>query len=113
VSYYKVIIRTNVDGSKAYGIFDDGVIFYPWPWTVGGIDTEIGPWDCQTGGEYMSPFDCCAKIQAAVPEPDDNGNYLACFVEEPVGGPNNPEIEGRAIVVTDGKGKVVRAPVAH
>ena len=30
-----------------------------------------------------------------------------------MGGPNNPEREDRAIVVTDGAGRVVRAPVAH
>lgn len=113
MSYYKVVIRTNEVGNQAYGIFDDGVIYYPWPWRAGGQDTSIGPWDCQELGVYMSPADCCAMIQADVPQADDSGNYLACFVEEPVGGPNNPEREDRAIVVTDGTGKVVRAPVAH
>jgi hypothetical protein len=44
---------------------------------------------------------------------DDSGKYLACFVEEPVGGPNNPEREDRAIVVTDSIGIVARAPIAH
>lgn len=61
----------------------------------------------------MSPAECCTLIQNDVTSMDDQGNYLACFVEEPVGGPNNPEREDRAIVVTDGAGKVVRAPIAH
>lgn len=113
VSYYKVVLRTNVLGDKVYGIFDDGVVFYPWPWTVGGQELAIGPWECHTGGVYMSPEECCALIQEDVPMMDDGGHFLACFVEEPVGGPSNPEREDRAIVVTDGNGKVVRAPVAH
>ena len=52
-------------------------------------------------------------IQTDVDRTDDNGNFLACFVEEPVGGPDNPEREDRAIVVTDGGYMIVRAPVAH
>jgi len=112
-SYYKVVIRTNEDGSLAYGIFDDGEIYYPWPWRVSGVDKTIGPWDCDPDGAYMTPAACCAMIQEDVPEMDDSGKFLACFVEEPVGGPNNPEREDRAITVTDGAGVVVRAPVAH
>lgn len=112
LSYYKVVLRTNTAGTKVYGIYDDGVVYYPWPWKVNGEETDIGPWDCDEG-DALSPEDCCAKIQADVPFPDDSGNYMACFVEEPVGGPNNPEKDNRAIVVTDGNGIVVRAPVAH
>mmetsp|Transcript_30953 Transcript_30953/g.63180 ORF Transcript_30953/g.63180 Transcript_30953/m.63180 type:complete len:272 (-) Transcript_30953:375-1190(-) len=111
-SYYKVVLRTNTAGTKIYGIYDDGVVYYPWPWRVNGVDMEIGPWDCDEGGA-MTPEECCSKIQQDVSYPDDNGNYIACFVEEPVGGPHNPERDDRAIVVTDGKGTVVRAPVAH
>ncbi len=112
LSYYKVVLRTNTAGTEIYGIYDDGVVYYPWPWRVNGVDMEIGPWDCDEGGA-MTPEDCCRKIQLDVSYPDDNGNYIACFVEEPVGGPHNPERDDRAIVVTDGKGTVVRAPVAH
>jgi len=112
-SYYKVVLRTNTAGTKVYGIFDDGVVHYPWSWKVNGVDSTIGPWDCDDKGEVMGPVECCGMIHDDVPTMDDNGNYLACFVEEPVGGPNNPEREDRAIVVTDGNGMVIRAPIAH
>jgi len=112
-SYYKVVIRTNLEGTQSYGIFDDGVIYYPWPWTVGGTDQSIGPWDCEMNGVYMTPAECCAMIQDDVGLADDKGEYLACFVEEPVGGPSNPERDDRAIVVTNKGGTVVRPPVAH
>mmetsp|Transcript_24867 Transcript_24867/g.53646 ORF Transcript_24867/g.53646 Transcript_24867/m.53646 type:complete len:301 (+) Transcript_24867:44-946(+) len=111
-SYYKVVIRTNLAGDKSLGIFDDGMIYYPWPWRVGGVDRTIGPWDCDVGTP-LTVSECCQMIQQAVPDMDDNGHYMACFVEEPVGGPNNPEREDRAIVVTNANGKVVRPPVAH
>ncbi|EJK45436.1 hypothetical protein THAOC_35946 [Thalassiosira oceanica] len=112
-SYYKVVLRTNIAGTHVYGIFDDGVVHYPWQWVVNNVPTEIGPWDCDDGGNMMSPAECCTLIQNDVTSMDDQGNFLACFVEEPVGGPNNPERQDRAIVVTDGAGKVVRAPIAH
>lgn len=112
-SYYKVVIRTNLDGSLAYGILDDGEIYYPWPWRVDGVDKTIGPWDCAPDGAYMAVADCCAMIQEDVPDQNDYDKFLACFVEEPVGGPHNPERDNRAITVTDGAGIVVRAPVAH
>jgi len=114
-SYYKVVLRTNLDGSEVYGIFDDGMVYYPWPWRVEGEDKTIGPWDCggDGGGGYLSPPECCQMIQEDVVWQDDNQHYLACFVEEPVGGPNNPEREDRAIVVIDSKGVVVRSPRAH
>lgn len=115
-TYYKVVLRTNLDGTEVYGIFDDGMVYYPWLWRVEGKDKTIGPWDCSgSGGDgaYLSPAECCAMIQAEVVWQDDNQHYLACFVEEPVGGPNNPEREDRAIVVIDSGGEVVRSPVAH
>ena len=112
LSYYKVVLRTNVAGTKVSGIFDDGVVYYPWPWRVNGRDIKIGPWDCDEG-TLLSPEECCAKIQADVPTRDDNGKFLACFVEEPVGGPHNPEKIDRAIGVVDASGKVIRAPVYH
>ena len=112
-SYYKVVLRTNKAGTKVYGIFDDGQVFYPWPWRVNGVDTTIGPWDCDESGVPLTPEECCAKIQEDVPDPDENEHYLACFVEEPVGGPHNPKRGNRAIVVTDGNGKVIRSPIAH
>jgi hypothetical protein len=115
-SYYKVVLRTNVAGNKVYGLFDDGMVYYPWPWKVNGIDMDIGPWSCKSESspdDFLSPQECCAKIQDDVTAMDDSGKYLACFVEEPVGGPNNPEREDRAIVVTDSIGIVARAPVAH
>ena len=115
-SYYKVVLRTNVPGTRVTGLFDDGMVYYPWKWRVNGNDVAIGPWNCKSssgGTQFLSPVDCCAKIQGDVTQMDDAGNYLACFVEEPVGGPNNPERDDRAIVVTDATGKVARAPVAH
>lgn len=114
-SYYKVVIRTNLDGDKAYGIFDDGEIYYPWPWRVNGVDKLIGPWSCQDSETqaFMTPEECCTSIQQNVTQADDYGKFLACFIEEPVGGPHNPERDDRAIVVVDAKGRVVRAPVAH
>ncbi|KAL7546156.1 hypothetical protein ACHAWF_009498 [Thalassiosira exigua] len=112
-SYYKVVLRTNVPGTKVYGIFDTGEVFYPWPWRVNGQDVTIGPWSCVEDGNLLSPEACCTLIQDDVNYADDNNNFLACFVEEPVGGPHNPELEDRAIVVTDGEGKVLRAPIAH
>lgn len=113
-SYYKVVLRTNTDGTEVYGIFDDGQVYYPWPWRVEGEDKVIGPWDCSGDGiTYLSPAECCQLIQSDVVWQDDNQHYLACFVEEPVGGVHNPEREDRAIVVIDAGGEVVRAPVAH
>jgi hypothetical protein len=112
-SYYKVVLRTNVPGTRVLGLFDDGMLYYPWKWRVNGVDRSIGPWSCKEGNVYLKPTPCCAKIQQTVPEMDDAGNYLACFVEEPVGGPKNPEKDDRAIVVIDSSGKVARAPVAH
>ena len=46
-SYHKVVIRTNLDGDQADGIFEDGMIYYPWPWMVNGVGQDIGPWSCQ------------------------------------------------------------------
>lgn len=112
-SYFKVVLRTNMPGDKVYGVFDDAMVYYPWPWKMNGVDTPIGPWDCQQNGTVLTPRDCCRTIQKEVNKPDDYGNYLACFVEEPVGGPHNPERDDRAIVVSDATGVVVRAPVAH
>ena len=109
VSYHKVVLRTDETGQSVTGILDDGYIFYPWSWTVNGEATSIGPWDC----DGMSPEVCCEMIQNDVVEADDSGKYLACFVEEPVGGPNNPNIEDRAICVVDGVGTVVRACIHH
>lgn len=112
-SYYKVVLRTNMPGNKVYGVFDDAMVYYPWPWKMAGVDTPIGPWDCQVNGTVMTPQDCCNMIQEDVSESDEYGNFLVCFVEEPVGGPHNPEQDNRAIVVSDATGVVVRAPVAH
>jgi len=113
ISYYKVVLRTNIQGTEVTGILDDGVVYYPWPWVVNGQPNSIGPWDCAQGGVNMSPQQCCEMIQEDVTLPDDNGNYLACFVEEPVGGPNNPVMDNRAIVIVDSGGKVARAPINH
>lgn len=112
-SYYKVVLRTNLPGTKVYGIFEDGMVYYPWPWRVNGEENTIGPWSCEDSGNIMSPEDCCNLIQNNVTEMDDYGNYLACFIEEPVGGPNNPEIDDRAIAVVDADGKILRTPIAH
>lgn len=122
-SYYKVVIRTDITGLKAFGVFDDGIIEYPWPWIPGAGYEEkkhdIGSWNCmplddQTGDiTYMTPQECCAMIQANIDYPNESGHFLACFVEEPVGGPHNPQSEGRAIVVVDGSGQVVRPPINH
>ena len=112
-SYHKVVIRTNLDGDQADGIFEDGMIYYPWPWMVNGVGQDIGPWSCQEIGVHDSPAACCTKIQEDIDYPDDNGNYIACYVEEPVGGPNNPIMDSRVIVVVGGDEKVVRAPINH
>jgi len=114
-SYYKVVLTTNLDGDKISGIMDDGMIYYPWPWRVEGEDTTIGPWDCHDSDAdiHLSPAECCQMIQGDVNYADDNGNFMACFVEEPVGSLKNPDREDRAITVINAKGKVVRAPVAH
>lgn len=82
---------------------------YPWGWNVNGTSITVGPWNCTD----MTPEECCGIIQTDVPMMDDNGNYMACFVEEPVGGVHNPEDEGRAKGVADASGKIVRAPIAH
>ena len=107
--YYKIVLLTDKSGTKLSGIFDDGVVFYPWPWIVGGVETTIGPWDC----DNLSPEECCTFVQGDVPDPDDNGNFLACFVEEPVGGPKNPKREDRAIAVVDSDLNVVREVIIH
>ena len=112
-SYHKVVIRTNLDGDQADGIFEDGMIYYPWPWMVNGVAQDIGPWSCQENGVHDSPAACCMKIQEDIDYPDDNGNYIACYVEEPVGGPNNPIMDGRVIVVVGANSKVVRPPINH
>ncbi len=112
-SYYKVVLRTDIQGTRVMGLFDDGMVYYPWKWRVNGADVAVGPWNCKEAGIFLSPSDCCSKIQNDVTQMDDAGHYLACFVEEPVGGPNNPERDDRAIVVTDSSGRVARAPVAH
>lgn len=112
-SYYKVVLQTNVPGTRVMGLFQDGMVYYPWKWRVNGVDSAIGPWSCKESNVFLTPAACCAKIQADVTQMDDAGNHLACFVEEPVGGPHNAERQDRAIVVTDSSGKVVRAPVAH
>ena len=112
-SYHKVVIRTTLDGDQADGIFEDGMIYYPWPWMFSGVGQDIGPWSCQENGVHVSPAACCTKIQEDIDYPDDNGNYIACYVEEPVGGPNNPIMDGRVIVVVGANQKVVRPPVNH
>ena len=48
--YHKVVIRTNLDGNQADGFFEDGMIYYPWPWMVNNVGRDIGPWSCHTGG---------------------------------------------------------------
>jgi len=108
-SYYKVVLRTNMTGDEVYGILDDGQVFYPWPWTVHTKDLTIGPWDCAG----LTPAKCCQLIQEDMPNPDDIGNFLACFVEEPVGSEKNPEKDDRAITVVDADIVIVRAPIAH
>lgn len=108
-SYYKVVLTTNLEGTLVEGIYADGMIYYPWGWQVAGEVTEVGPWDCAA----KTPEECCEMIQLDVPEMDDQGNYMACFVEEPVGGAHNPEHEDRAIGVSDNLGKIVRAPIYH
>ena len=51
IGYYKVVLRTEITGQKIVGLFDDGVVFYPWTWIVEGQPTTIGPWDCDEMGE--------------------------------------------------------------
>lgn len=109
ISYYKVVLTTNLNGTLVEGIYADGMIYYPWGWRVGGEVTEIGPWECAE----KTPEECCEMIQLDVPEMDDQGNYIACFVEEPVGGIHNPEMDDRAIGVADSEGKIIRAPIYH
>ena len=109
LSYYKVVLTTNLNGTLVEGIYADGMIYYPWGWRVGGEVTEIGPWDCAD----KTPEECCEMIQLDVPEMDDQGNYIACFVEEPVGGTHNPELDDRAIGVANSVGKIIRAPIYH
>lgn len=108
-SYYKVVLTTNVNGTLVDGIYADGMIYYPWGWQVSGVTADVGPWDCSA----KTPEECCETIQLEVPEMDDQGNYIACFVEEPVGGAHNPEKEDRAIGVADSGGKIIRAPIYH
>mmetsp|Transcript_41714 Transcript_41714/g.88911 ORF Transcript_41714/g.88911 Transcript_41714/m.88911 type:complete len:167 (+) Transcript_41714:576-1076(+) len=108
-SYYKVVLRTDFNGTKVNGAYNDGHVFYPWPWTVYGEELSIGPWDCTD----LGPAECCQTIQEDMQDPDDLGNFLACFVEEPVGTKNNPEREDRAITVIDAEGTVIRPPIAH
>eukprot|EP00985_Skeletonema_marinoi_P004338 scaffold1898_cov125-Skeletonema_marinoi.AAC.1 len=109
LSYYKVVLTTNLNGTLVEGIYSDGMIYYPWGWRVSGEVTDVGPWDCAE----KTPEECCETIQLDVPEMDDQGNYIACFVEEPVGGTHNPELEDRAIGVADSGGKIIRAPIYH
>jgi len=113
--YFKVVLRTNMDGDEIHGLLEDGIVYYPWPWRVEGQDNIIGPWDCknETTLEFLNPSECCSMIQRDVNVANDYGDYLACFVEQPVGGPDNPEMDDRAIVVVDAEGVVVRPPVAH
>lgn len=108
-SYYKVVLRTDITATVIAGVFDDGGISYPWPWTVEGEPRSIGPWNC-TG---QTPEDCCRDIQIDVAVPNDYGDLLACFVEEPVGSLMNPERDNRAITVVDANLIVQRAPIAH
>ena len=108
-SYYKVVLTTNMEGTLVEGIYADGMIYYPWGWQVSGETIEVGPWDCAA----KTPEECCEMIQLDVPEMDDQGNYMACFVEEPVGGAHNPEHDDRAIAVANSVGKIVRAPIYH
>lgn len=108
-SYYKVVLTTNVQGTLVEGIYGDGTVYYPWGWQVSGDTIEIGPWDCSS----KTPEECCFIIQTDVPMMDDQGNYIACFVEEPVGGANNPERKDRAIAVADSGGIIQRAPIYH
>jgi len=112
-SYFKVVLRTDARGQVVHGIMGDGMVYYPWLWRVAGVDNIIGPWNCSTGSGRMGPAECCTMIQTDVSEPNDAGDFLACFVEEPVGGPNNPVRTDRAIAVVDGQGRVVRPPIYH
>lgn len=107
-SYYKVVLTTNIQGTLVEGIYSDGMIYYPWGWRVDGEVVDIGPWDCSS----KTPEECCEMIQVDVPTMDDQGNYIACFVEEPVGGTHNPERQDRAIGVVKGN-KIIRAPIYH
>ena len=118
--YNKAVILTDKSGRKVAGALDDGQVMYKWPWVTPAGSIDIGPWDCDVAspleaGNKMTPEECCAKIQADVTEPDILGNYLECFVEEPVGSDTgkNPNREDRAIVVVNSENVVVRAPIHH
>lgn len=60
----------------------DGKIYYPFEWrgrASDGLGTRrIGPWDCQG----LTEVQCCASIQADVPDRDVNGKLIDCWFSE-------------------------------
>ena len=74
-----------------------------------GTCYSIGPWDCDIGTP-LTVEQCCNLIKASVPEADERGNHIDCYVDPPIGSASNPVDPGRVCIHVDANDFVVRPP---
>lgn len=109
--YNKVVIVTDLTAATVKGRTNDGMVQYPFSWKISDIDHRTlgveGKWNCL--GE--SPEDCCAAIKTSAPDPDMNGNYIACHIFVPIGGAGNPKKGDRIFINKSLDGRVQETPI--
>lgn len=81
-TFWMVGIPVNMYG-EVDCCLNDGLITYPWEWTVGGQPFYLPDVNCQG----LLADDCCEKMmmeyaEEGIPLQDDNGNCLSCWVHQ-------------------------------
>jgi len=111
--YYKVVIMTNEMCDRVIGRDGDGIVHYPFQWNDSvlgqralGVD---GKWDCFN----MTPEACCNAITASVPNPDTEGNIIACHIFVPFGGVGRKRRTDRVIINLSPDGRVHEPPIVE
>eukprot|EP00579_Thalassiosira_antarctica_P010624 CAMPEP_0201925756 /NCGR_PEP_ID=MMETSP0903-20130614/14883_1 /ASSEMBLY_ACC=CAM_ASM_000552 /TAXON_ID=420261 /ORGANISM="Thalassiosira antarctica, Strain CCMP982" /LENGTH=322 /DNA_ID=CAMNT_0048463469 /DNA_START=16 /DNA_END=984 /DNA_ORIENTATION=- len=109
--YFKVVIVTNELDDRVVGRDGDGIVQYPFLWK----DTELGSrvlgvdgkWNCLN----MTPEACCNAIKESVPNPDNQGNNIACHIFVPFGGVGNKRRSDRVFINLSPDGRVQEPPI--
>eukprot|EP00561_Arcocellulus_cornucervis_P012235 CAMPEP_0185799546 /NCGR_PEP_ID=MMETSP1322-20130828/381_1 /TAXON_ID=265543 /ORGANISM="Minutocellus polymorphus, Strain RCC2270" /LENGTH=247 /DNA_ID=CAMNT_0028495125 /DNA_START=8 /DNA_END=751 /DNA_ORIENTATION=+ len=107
------------DPTNTYAVGADGSCrqFYELPWTVGGVETDLGPFDCAdpngAEGACLPLSQCCDVITGSGTPVDDQGNSIACYyfpVNEAYENANPKKAE---IVIDKKTGKVKSARIFY
>lgn len=105
-NYNKVVIVTNLDGTRVAGHIGDGIVTYPYKWNSINGDLEKGPWNCNEN----TPSECCTMITTSVPNADIHGNNMECFFYHPLGSVDNPTRDDRVYINNSTDGRVWEIP---